>query len=257
MTLQALLWDVDGTMVDSEELHRRAFNLAFAEAGLSWRWDREEYGRLLAVAGGKERIRHYAKARTEADGRDARPDVAALHRRKTVLFGGLLEEDGAATLRPGVARLMREAAARGLRQGIVTTTSQANVRALRDTLLKDVIETWDAVLTGDSVLFKKPAPDVYLMALEFLGIRASDCLAIEDSGLGVAAARLAGVPTLVTCNQYTEHDDFCGALAIFDHLGESDIPCHKLFGPPFAGVCVDVEHLETWHAHMSAQRGHV
>jgi HAD superfamily hydrolase (TIGR01509 family) len=249
MALQALLWDVDGTMVDSEELHRQAFNQAFAQAGLAWRWDREEYGRLLAVAGGKERIQHSLALRTKTEERgvDAGLDVAELHRQKTELYAGLLTS-GAARLRPGVARLMREAEQRGLRQAIVTTTSLNNVRTLRDTLLKDVVETWDAVLTGESVLFKKPAPDVYLTALEHLGLRASDCLALEDSGLGVAAARLAGVPTLVTRSQYTEDDDFCGALAIFDHLGEPDLPCHKLFGPPFVGICVNVEHLLVWHA---------
>lgn len=250
MTLQALLWDVDGTIIDSEELHRQAFNQAFALAGLDWFWDREEYGRLLGVAGGRERIRHFLETRGEATGGATQGDldVMKLHRRKTALYAVLLE-GGAATLRPGVARLMREAEQRGLRQAIVTTTSLENVHTLQDTLLKDVVGIWDAVLTGESVLSKKPAPDIYLLALEHLGLRDSDCLAIEDSGLGLTAARLAGVPTLVTTSQYTGDDDFCGALAIFDHLGDPDLACHKIFGPPFTEVCVNVEHLLAWHAH--------
>jgi HAD superfamily hydrolase (TIGR01509 family) len=256
MTLQALFWDVDGTMVDSEELHRQAFNQAFAQAGLAWRWDREDYGRLLAVAGGKERIRHFIETRGAAEEGGAGLDMMELHKQKTAIFARLLGS-GAATLRPGVARLMREAEQHGLRQAIVTTTSLSNVRVLQETLLKGVVKTWDVVLTGKSVLSKKPAPDIYLLALESLGLRAGDCLALEDSGLGVSAARLAGVPTLVTRSQYTEHDEFCGALAIFDHLGEPGLPCHKLFGPPFAGVYVDVEHLEMWHTQLQVQREHI
>ncbi|MBU1230634.1 MAG: HAD-IA family hydrolase [Proteobacteria bacterium] len=248
MTLQALLWDVDGTIVDSEELHRQAFNLAFAQAGLPWRWDREEYGRLLGVAGGRERIRHFLATGGGAEAGSGRAglDVAGLHRRKTALYAGLLES-GAAGLRPGVARLMREAEACGLRQAIVTTTSLPNVRTLLDTLLCGVVRSWDALFTGESVLAKKPAPDIYVLALEQLGLRASDCLALEDSGLGLCAARLAGVPTLVTRSQYTGGDDFCGALAIFDHLGEPGLPCRRLFGPPFNAACVDLGHLRTWH----------
>ncbi|MDQ7835647.1 MAG: HAD-IA family hydrolase [Humidesulfovibrio sp.] len=255
MALRALLWDVDGTMVDSEELHRRAFNLAFAEAGLDWSWSREEYARLLAVAGGKERMRHFADARMKAGISEAMPDIAALHRSKTSFYTRLLDE-GAAPLRPGVARLMREASACGLRQAIVTTTSLANVRALQARLLSGVLESWDVEVTGESVLSKKPAPDAYLLALEQLGLRASDCLALEDSGLGISSARLAGVPTLVTRSQYTTDDDFCGALAILDHLGEPELPCHKLFGPPMTGDYVNLELLEQWHMHLREQREH-
>jgi HAD superfamily hydrolase (TIGR01509 family) len=236
MPLGALLWDVDGTLVDSEDLHRQAFNQAFAQAGLGLRWDRREYGRLLAVAGGLERIRHALASRPDLCARAAGLDLAALHRRKTEIFGALLA--GAGVLRPGVARLLREAGEAGLRQAIVTTTSAANVAILLETHLHDVGARFAAIVSGEDVAAKKPAPHAHLLALARLGLDARDCLALEDSENGLAAARAAGLPTLVTWNAYTKDDDFCGALVVLDHLGEPDQPCSRRCGPRLSGPCV-------------------
>jgi len=226
MTLAAIIFDVDGTLADTErDGHRPAFNAAFAEAGLSWQWDEVLYGKLLAVTGGKERIRHYAALRDP--GFLARPDsdsqIARLHAAKTRHFVALLEAGGI-PLRPGVAQLIDEARAAGLRLAIATTTSPENVAALLRVSLGLDSASWFTVIgAGDVVPAKKPAPDIYHWVLQRLAIPASDCLAIEDSENGLSASHGAGIPTLITTNGYTIHQNFSGALAILPDLGSTDL----------------------------------
>jgi HAD superfamily hydrolase (TIGR01509 family) len=218
---QALIFDVDGTLADTErDGHRMAFNLAFEEAGLPWRWDVRLYGELLAVTGGKERMTHYA--RLHAPELAANPDfdklIRKLHTLKTQHYVHLVQA-GRLPLRPGVARLIHEARAAGIRLAIATTTSPENVSALLHASLSQESEAWFAAIgAGDVVPAKKPAPDIYLWVLERLGLPAQHCLAIEDSAHGLNAARAAGIPTLVTENAYTRGQDFTGALAVLPEL---------------------------------------
>lgn len=244
--LRALLWDVDGTLAETEELHRLAFERAFADFGLDVRWPPELYRELLEVMGGRERLRHYF-ATYRPDLLD-RVDVAALHAHKTRIYGDLAARE--LELRPGVARLLREARAFGLRQAVVTTTSRVNVEALLDRTLaseaRDIFETW---ITGEDVARKKPAPDLYLRALERLDLPACACLALEDSPLGLAAARGAGVPVVVVTSPWTAGGDFTGACAIFDGFGEPGSPCRRLDdGPQPAGGLLRVDELRRIHA---------
>lgn len=238
MTLEALLFDVDGTLADTErDGHRVAFNRAFAEAGLDWDWDVTLYGELLAVSGGKERLRHYlTRYRPTFEdfgtgGVDA--FIAHMHRRKTAHYLALLEEGGL-PLRPGVARLIDEAREQGLRLGIATTTTPENVEVLLRTTLGDAAPGWfEVIAAGDMVPAKKPAPDVFDLALSRLGLPASACLALEDSDNGLRSALGAGCRTLVTVNDYTRGQDFAGAWRVVDHLGEPDRPATVLQGETF------------------------
>ncbi|HXQ29000.1 MAG TPA: HAD-IA family hydrolase [Gemmatimonadales bacterium] len=233
MIVKALLFDVDGTLADTErDGHRLAFNRAFAEAGLDWVWDVPLYGELLAVTGGKERMRHYVERYRPDNRRPADFDelVVRLHARKTVFYTALVASAGV-PLRPGVRRLLAEARARGVRLAIATTTTTANVTALLDHTLAPEGEGWfDVIGAGDVVAEKKPAPDIYFNVLERLALEPGECVAFEDSENGVRSARSAGVPVVVTVNEYTRTQDFTGAVVVLDHLGEPDQPCRVLAG---------------------------
>lgn len=226
MPLQALIFDVDGTLADTErDGHRVAFNLAFAEAGIDWRWDEALYGELLAVTGGKERMRHHVERHCPAfaaqPGFDAL--VQRLHAAKTRHYVRLVEH-GELPLRPGVARLIAEARAAGLRLAIATTTTPKNVSALLRATLGAEAETWfTAIGAGDIVPAKKPAPDIYHWVLQRLQLPAADCLALEDSENGLRASLGAGIPTLITSNDYTRDHDFGGALAVLPDLAQTGL----------------------------------
>ncbi|MEW5774926.1 MAG: HAD-IA family hydrolase [Thermodesulfobacteriota bacterium] len=251
--LKALVWDLDGTLAETEELHRQAFNQAFAEAGLDWTWDRDLYARLLAVAGGKERIRRFALGRVPGRVRSLEGMVRDLHERKNKAYAALLAAGGLA-LRPGVARLLDQAGRAGLALAIATTTSPANVRALLDHAPGAAAPDWSAVVAGDEAPRKKPAPDAYLLVLDRLGLAPGQCLAVEDSANGVRAAKAAGIPVLATPGAYTAHDDFSGALAVLDGLGEPERPCLALCGPPPPAGVADLAWLRILHARATAVR---
>ena len=231
--IQALIFDVDGTLADTErDGHRPAFNQAFKEAGLDWYWDVALYGELLAVTGGKERINYYvARYHTELKvDVDFAVTVAMLHREKTRIYTELLA-NGKIPLRPGVKRLLLEARKAGLRLAIATTTTPENVTALlKYTLGEDSLNWFEVVAAGDLVPAKKPAPDVYLWALEKLQLKPDECVAFEDSENGLRSSLGAGLKTVVTINDYTVNHSFDGAAVVLSDLGEPYAPCQVLHG---------------------------
>lgn len=222
MRLRALIFDVDGTLADTEEIHRRAFNAAFAEHGLPWKWNRPTYAALLKVTGGKERIAHFIAGLglSAADATRMKDRVPDVHRAKTRRYAEMLAA-GAVRLRPGVERLVQEARCAGVKLAIASTTSAENVAALLQRALGAQWRGWfDTLACGDSVPRKKPAADVYFLALDRLGVAAERCIAFEDSANGVAAARAAGLYTVATPCDWTAAEDFSGADLLLPDLAE-------------------------------------
>ncbi len=245
MPLAALIFDVDGTLAETEEAHRQAFNASFARAGLGWHWDRDLYAKLLEVTGGKERIRHYIDAHGGVPVLDAAA-VACLHADKTAEYTSLVAS-GAVALRPGVLRLLDEAQAAGLTLAIATTTSPPNVDALlRATMGLDGPARFGVIAAGDCVPAKKPAPDIYRYALARLGFPPEACIAFEDTPNGLRAALGAGIATVVTTSLYGGVDGFEGALAVVDGLGDPDLPAQTLAGAALDDAVVSIAQLHTW-----------
>lgn len=217
--MDAVIFDVDGTLVDSErDGHRVAFNLAFEEHGLAYRWDIEPYGRLLETTGGRQRIDRYLKA--EGMGEDERRErVPRLHARKNELFQELVAS-GRINARPGVEKLLDELDGAGIRLAVATTGSRAWVEPLLARLFPAT--HLSPVITGDDVEVRKPDPGAYLLALDGLGLAASRVLAVEDSANGLVAAQAAGLACVVVANDYTADHDFAGAALVVDTFEDLD-----------------------------------
>jgi len=246
--MQALIFDVDGTLADTEAAHREAFNAAFAEVGLDWHWDEALYARLLKVAGGKERLLHHWRMvdPDEAGGSQARAVIEAVHAIKTRHYARRVG-GGGLPLRPGIARLIDEAGEHGLPIAIATTTTPANLDALLQAPLgADWRRRFAAICDAGTTAVKKPAPDVYLAVLERLGLDAGDCLAVEDSENGLRAAQAAGIPTVVTPSAYSAQDRFDGALLVVPHLGDPDQPMPQHL-PGADHRWADLAALRRWH----------
>jgi HAD superfamily hydrolase (TIGR01509 family) len=221
--IDALVFDVDGTLVDTEETHRQAFNLAFAELHLGFAWDAEEYADLLAIAGGKERLTHYFAALDQPAAERERlvALVPEVHARKTKHFAELVSSGGS-PLRPGVAPLLDDARAAGLPVAIASTTTAANVEALlRASFGADGAARFAVIACGDVVPAKKPAPDIYTYALARLQVPASRAVAFEDSAIGLSAAKAAGLFCVVTPTRWTADQDLRAADLLLPHLGDA------------------------------------
>lgn len=227
MDLKALIFDVDGTLAETEEVHRQAFNETFAAQGIDWHWSKQDYRTLLRTTGGKERM---AKHRDTVGFGPDDAQIAALHKAKTRRYVEIIAA-GQVALLPGVADLIARARKAGLRLAIATTTSRANVDALIAATCGCPAETlFEVIAAGDEVTHKKPAPDVYLLALQGLALPPEACLAFEDSRAGLASAKAAGLRVVLTPSEYTRGDDFAAAdwclpdLTVAATKGIPDLP---------------------------------
>jgi HAD superfamily hydrolase (TIGR01509 family) len=224
--LAALIFDLDGTLADTEETHRQAFNAAFIEFELWWDWGPPLYAQLLRVSGGKERLAHYVGTLRVPDAERERllAIVPALHATKTRIYTELLVR-GQRPFRPGVLPLLRAARGAGLKLAIASTTTSANVSALLQANLGAASGiAFDVVACGDQVPEKKPAPDIYRLALGSLRLSAESCIAFEDSANGLRAAKAAGLATVVTPSHWTAGEDFSGADLVLPSLEGLDLP---------------------------------
>jgi beta-phosphoglucomutase-like phosphatase (HAD superfamily) len=220
MSIHAIIFDVDGTLADTEEAHRIAFNLAFADNHLDWNWDVALYDKLLKVTGGKERIKHFVNEFLKGYARPANFDdfVLHLHKVKTAHYTAMLAE-GRIPLRPGIRQLIDDMRARGIQLAIATTTSPENVSGLLQVGLGNDWQSYFACIgCGDIVPHKKPAPDIYHWVLKELHLDAADCIALEDSENGLRSSLAAGIKTFVTTNFYTRNQNFSEAAGVLEDL---------------------------------------
>lgn len=254
MTLRALIFDVDGTLAETERLgHRMAFNDAFYDLGLDWHWDEALYGELLIVGGGRERLEAYIRDYRNEPLEELTELVDKIHETKARYFKqrvGL----GNVKIRSGIARIFsQESWDAGLKLAVATNCSELSLTALTmQYFQRPPEEVFDVVVCGKDLAHKKPAPDAYRIALERLNLPAEDCLAFEDSYVGLTAARAMHIPTVVTVSDYTVGEDFSGAKVVLDQLGDADTACRVQGGDwavtlPAEG-CVTVPWLQRLHA---------
>jgi len=230
--LNAIIFDMDGTLADTEEIHRQAFNAAFAEFHIDCEWSPEEYKQLLSVSGGKERIRAYLLNHQLVDlpRREIIKLASTIHKRKSEIYREKLVQ-GHVQLRPGVAKLINAATAEGVRLGIATSSSARNVEALLTNAMgPEALELFDCIVTCEIVTDKKPSPSVYQFTLAEMGLSPSHCIAIEDTQNGNRAALGAGLKTIITTHAFTLDDDFSGAELVVDQLGEPGNPFQVIAG---------------------------
>lgn len=222
--LRALIFDVDGTLAETEEAHRAAFNMTFADWNLGWNWSADDYRQLLATAGGKERLHTFQTTFHDVFPRLSDDQISELHRQKTANYSRILS-NGDLTLRPGVADLIARARDKGLAVAVATTTNAPNVDALCQCCWgRAADQVFDVIAAGDQVTAKKPAPDVFELALARLGMPPDAAVAFEDSRNGVLSAKAAGLWVLVTPSAYTDTDDFTDADWIAPTLRHADLP---------------------------------
>ena len=240
--LKAIIFDVDGTLADTEEVHRQAFNATFLDFKLDWFWTPEIYRQLLAVSGGRERMTFYAASLKPGSAGHglAASTIAEIHQQKTARYAALLAA-GKIRLRPGAERLLREALAAGILLAIATSSARSNLETLLDLNLPAGWRDWFCVIEScDSTVEKKPSPAVYQAVLAKLPLPANECVVIEDTVNGLRAATSAGICTVITTHRYTRQDHFPGAALVVDGLGERDHSPQVLWGDLRGYSCVEL-----------------
>ncbi len=255
--LKAIIFDVDGTLADTEEVHRQAFNSTFLDFKLDWFWTPECYRELLAVSGGRERMTFYAASREPGSAGHglAAATIAEIHQQKTARYAALLAA-GKIRLRPGAERLLREAQAAGVMLAIATSSASSNVESLLDLNLPAGWRDWFCVIeSSDSTAEKKPSPAVYHAVLAKLPLPANECVVIEDTVNGLLAATSAGICTVITTHRYTRQDQFPGAALVVDGLGERDHSPQVLWGELRGYSCVELGLLNALVAERQAAAG--
>ena len=246
MRLSALIFDVDGTLANTEkDGHLRAFNETFECFRLDWHWNQELYAELLSVSGGKERMAHYIKSyRPVVKNGLGFEDFAKIHQKKSEIFISHVA-NGAVSLRVGVERLIEEAHCAGLRLGIATTTSLHNVEALLTSSLgKSALDRFEVIGAGDVVNRKKPSGDIYRYVLDKMELSREECVAFEDSELGLKSSSAAGLRTIVTLSEYTKTQNFDDAMVVLDQLGDENNQFEILQGRPTRHSFVNVEYIK-------------
>lgn len=233
--MTTLIFDCDGVLADTERHgHLPAFNQTFREFGLPVQWSEDDYAIKLKIGGGKERMASLlteefaARAGLPPEPERRLAEVARWHKRKTQLYTERVLA-GELPARPGIRRLISEALAAGWQLAVASTSARESVDAVLAVAAgPELARGFSGVFAGDVVARKKPAPDIYQLAMEQLGAQPSDTLVIEDSQNGLEAASSAGLRCLVTVNGYTQQECFDGAALVVSHLGDPGVPLKVL-----------------------------
>ena len=247
--LKALLFDCDGVLAETErDGHRVGYNAAMKELGVDGEWSVELYADLLKIAGGKERMRYFFESNREKYPEDKFNTelIEKLYKVKTEIFKGMANR-GDLPGRSGIARIVKEAKAQGIQLFVCSTSHKASVSALIESNFgKECLDSFTELYCGDVVPKKKPAPDIYLLASKNHNLDPKDCLVVEDSHIGLMAAKAAGMNCIVTPSFYTFEEDFSTANAVVSCLGDpggeettfirTPIPCDKKY--------VDIEYMK-------------
>ncbi|KNC20175.1 haloacid dehalogenase [Arthrobacter sp. RIT-PI-e] len=255
--MPALIFDCDGVLADTEQYgHLPAFNRTFADFDVPVQWSVEEYAEKVKIGGGKERMRSILTPDlTDSLGLqdDDAVDAAILswHKRKTEVYKGLVES-GVMPARPGIARIVQEAHDAGWTLAVASTSAEPAVRAVLTHAVGESLAEHFAVFAGDVVPAKKPAPDIYLLALQELGVSADDAIVVEDSSNGLRAALGAGLRTVVTVSGFTREEDFTGASLVVGSLGDPDGEQAEVLADPHDAHPSGVVTLATLQALLAA-----
>jgi HAD superfamily hydrolase (TIGR01509 family) len=259
--LSAIIFDMDGTLADTEEIHRQAFNAAFEEFNIPCNWSQDEYKELLSISGGRERIKQYliehALVPHQPEETSSAALAAEIHARKSEIYRQKLKHDKI-KLRPGVRRLISEAQQKDVRLAIATSSSRSNVETLLSTTLgSDANDIFEVIVTCDTVETKKPSPAVYDYVLVALGLPPESCIAIEDTHNGNQAALGAGIATIITTHMFTTDDYFDGASLVVDQLGEPDSPMSVILGEHVEEQYIDLAMMEKILENSHAQGAYI
>ncbi len=245
ISLEALIFDVDGTLIDTEELHRQAYNQTFLDFGFGWHWDPDRYADLLTVSGGQERIARNIDLMNlpPSEKIRLRRVIPAVHKEKTRLYGQLIASNSVRP-REGVARLIAQAQHAGVRVGLVASSASANVDTLVSSALgHDLRKAVGPIVCGDMVTRKKPAPDIYELLLTMLRVSAPDAVAFEDSANGLMAAKAAGLYTIVTPSRWTSGQKFESADLVLSSLGDPEAPLNAANAAKIGALYLDLAKL--------------
>jgi len=239
--LTTIIFDMDGTLANTEEIHRQAFNQAFAEFELPINWGPQEYARLLSISGGRQRIYQYLKEAVINTRKDNRKYAREIHIRKSEIYREKLNA-GHIALRRGVLRLIREARKNHVRMGIATSSSLSNIKTLINTTLGNQgLDYFDSIVSCDLISDQKPSPAIYQYALAELGAHPWNCIAIEDTSNGNRAALAAGIKTIITTHEFTIDNDFSGASLVLDDMGEPGQHFNVIMGDSHGHRYLDLE----------------
>ena len=213
--MKAVLFGSIGTLIETSDIQRESFNQAFKEAGLDWYWDQEDYTKLLKKSGGTKRIEDFAEKN------NTNVDAKKIRERKTEIYNEKINST-IISLRKGVLDVLEYALKNKIKIGFVTSTTLNNIESVFKTLNNQIKKNhFDFIGNNSLIKEAKPAPDIYIEALNSLELNSSDCIAIEDTVESALSAHRAKIKCIAFPGLFHADDDFSFCLKKLDKLNTS------------------------------------